>query len=106
MMSSGSSMDGRFVPNSDTQSINAVKKTANADVYPTYTNRSLAIAEHDDEPQIRRKYRPFLLDAQTTISDWVSELELNTAMDMAARDLERTGERLKIMVLFGSLRPR
>ena len=46
------------------------------------------------------------LDGKTIDSDWVSELELDTAMEMATRDLERTGERLKVMVLFGSLRRR
>ncbi|PGH27410.1 arsenical resistance protein ArsH [Polytolypa hystricis UAMH7299] len=36
--------------------------------------------------------------------DWVQQLELTTAMDMAAEDMQKTGERLKILVLYGSLR--
>ena len=37
-------------------------------------------------------------------SDWVSQLELSTALKLAESDFERTGERLKILVIYGSLR--
>ena len=108
-MSSSASLDGNIVPNGDMENTNTAQKATNGIAHPTYTYPFLALAEHDDDPQIRKKYRPFLLDGldgKTIDSDWVSELELDTAMEMAARDLERTGERLKVMVLFGSLRRR
>jgi len=54
--------------------------------------------------EIRRKYRPFVADAD--MDDWVGKLELSTVMKMAEQDLGRTGERLKVLVLFGGLRRR
>ena len=73
---------------------------------PAYHRRSVAIAESDDDPEIRTKYRPFLLDSKTVNEDWVSELELSTVTKMAEQDLEATGKRLKVLMLFGSLRRR
>lgn len=67
---------------------------------------NLAISEDEDNPEIRAKYRPFLLDTQTIASDWISELELDTVTTIAQKDLERTGSRLKVLVLYGSLRKR
>ncbi|KAI3340736.1 flavoprotein-like protein [Ustulina deusta] len=67
---------------------------------------NLAISEDEDNPEIRAKYRPFLLDTQTIASDWISELELDTVTTIAQQDLERTGSRLKVLVLYGSLRKR
>jgi arsenic resistance protein ArsH len=66
----------------------------------------LAIAEADDEPEIRAKYRPFLLDPEIEKTDWISELELNTTISMAEADLQKTGKRLRILVLYGSIRTR
>lgn len=67
---------------------------------------NLAISEDEDNPQIRVKYRPFLLDTQTIANDWISELELDTVTTIAQQDLERTGSRLKVLILYGSLRKR
>ncbi|TGJ80362.1 hypothetical protein E0Z10_g8401 [Xylaria hypoxylon] len=67
---------------------------------------NLAISEEEDDPQIRAKYRPFLLDTQTIANDWISELELDTVAAIAQQDMERTGSRLKVLVLYGSLRKR
>ncbi len=67
---------------------------------------SLAIRDCDDEAGIREKYRPFLLDKEDSKADWVAELELDTVTTMAAENMQRTGERLKVMVLYGSLRKR
>ena len=68
------------------------------------SDRSLAIAQCDDHFEIRKKYRPFLLS--TTTTDWVNELELDSVMTMAEHNMTSTGERLKVLVLFGSLRRR
>jgi arsenic resistance protein ArsH len=66
----------------------------------------LAISEADDEPEIRAKYRPFLLDPEIEEADWISELELDTTISMAEANLQKTGKRLRILVLYGSLRKR
>lgn len=66
----------------------------------------LPIASKDDDLEIRAKYRPFLLEPEFEASDWISELELDTAVSMAEADLAKTGSRLKVLVLYGSLRQR
>lgn len=72
-----------------------------------FAYRSLSIRECDDEPSIRERYRPFLLDKGcNTATDWIDDLELDTVTTMAAENMQRTGERLKVLVLYGSLRPR
>jgi arsenic resistance protein ArsH len=68
--------------------------------------RSLAISEAEDDPEIRKKYRPFLLPEDVEVKDWISELELETVVRIAEADLARTNSRLKVLVLYGSLRPR
>jgi len=66
----------------------------------------LAISEEEDDPELRSKYRPFLLDPETESQDWISSLELETAMAMSEQDRIASGSRLKILVLYGSLRKR
>ena len=66
----------------------------------------LAISEAKDDPEIRVKYRPFLLDAEVEAADWISQLELETAITMAEENLAKTKSRLKVLVLYGSLRKR
>ncbi|KAI9679518.1 MAG: hypothetical protein M1817_005540 [Caeruleum heppii] len=71
--------------------------------------QSLAISESEDDPDVRRKYRPFLRDGKASRygEDWTDALELDTVMKIAAEDLARTGgDRLKVLVLYGSLRKR
>lgn len=67
---------------------------------------NLPIASKDDDAEIRAKYRPFLLKPEVESTDWISELELETAVSMAEADLAKTGSRLKVLVLYGSLRQR
>lgn len=67
---------------------------------------SLAIPQSEDDAEIRQKYRPFLLDDAAEAEDWVSALELTTAMDLAAQELQKSNNRLKVLVLYGSLRRR
>lgn len=71
------------------------------------TYRSLAISEKDDDRDIRQKYRPFILEGDSRTEDcWVNDLELTTVLDMAEKDLRNTNQRLKVLVLYGSLRKR
>jgi arsenic resistance protein ArsH len=66
--------------------------------------RQLELVPSEDDPEIRQKYRPFILDNAT--DDWVNSLELETVSDMAEQNLRSTGKRLRVLVLYGSLRRR
>ena len=79
--------------------LNGTREYAKSEV--SARSRSLAISEREDQPNIRNSYRPFILGKAV---DWVSDLELDLVMDMAERNIHETGERLKILVLYGSLR--
>lgn len=70
---------------------------------PSY--RSLTLSSNEDDPEIRKKYRPFVL-GDDTAEDWINKLELTTTIDMAEENLRKTNERLKVLVLYGSLRRR
>jgi hypothetical protein len=73
----------------------------------TYSrNQSLAISQADDDGTIRSKYRPFLLGPEVENTDWVSELELETVASMVRDSLAQNQARLKVLVLYGSLRKR
>lgn len=72
----------------------------------SYVSQDIAISEGEDEPDVRARYRPFILDPQISGSDWVAKLELETASAMAWQNYELTGQRLRILVLYGSLRDR
>lgn len=74
---------------------------------PAYFQKSLAIPVDEDDKSVRTDLRPFLLPDEVAGNDWVSKLELSTALKMAEDDIQRTGgDRLKVMVLYGSLRSR
>ncbi|KAF2226114.1 flavo protein-like protein, partial [Elsinoe ampelina] len=76
---------------------------------PSYRHSSFAIAldASSDEPELREKYRPFLLPAEHSAKDWISELELSTTLQMVDDHVIKKGaERLKILVLYGSMRER
>lgn len=66
---------------------------------------SLAISENEDNADIRQKYRPFILE-DGAAENWVGTLELTTTLDMAAKELQKSNNRLKVLVLYGSLRRR
>ncbi|RDL35842.1 uncharacterized protein BP5553_06454 [Venustampulla echinocandica] len=66
----------------------------------------LAISQAKDDPDIRARYRPFLLDAELEATDWISQLELATAIATAEENLAKTESRLNVLVLYGSLRKR
>lgn len=71
----------------------------------TIKTKSLALSPSEDDAAIRRKYRPFIL-SDDTADDWISILELTSVLDMAENDLRNTNDRLKVLVLYGSLRRR
>lgn len=66
----------------------------------------LAITEAQDDIDIRTKYRPFLLDPETEATDWISQLELDSVVTQVEENLAKTSSRLKVLVLYGSLRQR
>jgi hypothetical protein len=68
--------------------------------------RNLQITESQDDAAIRSKYRPFLLDERVAQSDWISKLELDSVEDMVQADLATNGDRLRVLVIYGSLRAR
>lgn len=92
--------------NGDLNNVGVMRKTTTLEPEPEYSYRSLAIPESEDNLEVRRKYRPFLLPEDSAQNDWISRLELSTATKMAEADFKATGERLKILVLYGSLRER
>jgi len=74
---------------------------------PEYRLRSFAINPQNDDPEVIKQYRPFLLSDEISDSDWVAGLELSTALKMVESELLSKGkERLNVLVLYGSLRSR
>ncbi|KAH7254712.1 hypothetical protein FSOLCH5_011292 [Fusarium solani] len=74
---------------------------------PAYSYQSLAIGSDEDDVGIREQYRPFLFNGSPSTDDWISELELSTAIKMVQSEiLDRGLDRLRILVLYGSLRSR
>ncbi|KAI5272033.1 arsenate resistance ArsH [Aureobasidium subglaciale] len=74
---------------------------------PAYDGKSLAIKEQDDDAKIRARYRPYITSPGVTSSDWIAKSELSTALKISEADMEATsGNRVKILVLYGSLRER
>lgn len=93
--------------NGDLNNISAVRPVAEIAVDAAFVRQSLAIQESDDDPEIRRQFRPFLLRNRIVDSDWVAHLEISTAMRMAYEEMHRPdGTRLRVLVLYGSLRER
>ncbi|KAG9765706.1 arsenate resistance ArsH, partial [Aureobasidium melanogenum] len=89
----------------DLNNTEVMRKTNSLVPDPTYHGKTLAILEEEDDAEIRSKYRPFILSPEVASSDWISKSELSTALKMSEVDLEKTGgNRLKILVLYGSLR--
>ncbi|KAL3422258.1 arsenic resistance protein [Phlyctema vagabunda] len=69
-------------------------------------DNSITLSEKDDDTVIRTKYRPFLLDPAIEAKDWIADLELERTIKMVVDNLETTDHRLKVLVLYGSLRKR
>ena len=93
--------------NGDLNNTEVLRKTTEIAVDPAYANTTLAIPQHEDDQAIRSKYRPFLQPDAITTNDWISKLELSTALKLSATEIDRPGSsRLKVLVLYGSLRQR
>jgi hypothetical protein len=90
----------------DLNNVASMRQTEEILGNPDFAYRSLAIPAEEDEIELRTKYRPFILDPVVTEDDWVAKLELATVTEMAQRDFVKTGQRLKVLVLYGSLRQR
>lgn len=74
---------------------------------PAYAHRTMAIPKDEDDTSVRAKYHPFLLREAVAHNDWVARLELSTAMKVAEADMQQScGDRLKVLMLFGSMRSR
>lgn len=91
----------------DLNNSHAGRKAINLAADPAYSYQSLAIQPDQDDVAIRETYRPFLLDNNPSTDDWISALELSTAIQMVqAEILDKGLDRLRILVLYGSLRSR
>ncbi|KAJ8102362.1 arsenate resistance ArsH [Lipomyces tetrasporus] len=89
----------------DLNSTNAARLVGEIEPDLAYLGRTLAIPAVEDDSEVRSAYRPFLLGCETANNDWIAQLELSTAMKMAEDEMKRT-DRLKILVLYGSMRSR
>lgn len=93
--------------NGDLNNTTAERARRELEVDPAYGKQTFAISQSQDDLEVRRKYRPFLLDGETSSSDWVSQLELSTAMKMVESQILKGGQdRLRVLVLYGSMRNR
>ena len=90
----------------DLNNVSVMRKTSILAVDPAHAHRDLSVSAEDDDPAVRAAYRPFILDETTRRHDWISQLELSTVTKMAENDLMRTGQRIRVLVLTGSLRKR
>jgi len=102
----GSILPANIAIQGDLNNTSALRNVANIVPDPAYSFRSLALTEAEDDATIRENYRPFILSPHITSNDWISKLELSTATRLAEEDIRKTGERLKVLVLYGSLRQR
>jgi arsenic resistance protein ArsH len=100
-------MANLLLSNGDLNNISAARPVAEIAVDPAFALHSLAILESEDDHEIRQQYRPFMLPEEIANSDWVANLELSTVMKLAYEEMHRiNGGRLRVLVLYGSLRQR
>ena len=93
--------------NGDLNNTAAERVRAEIAVDAAYHGLSLAIPASEDDVEIRKKYRPFLMDAEDAGQDWIAQLELSTALRMVDTQILKRGEdRLRVVVLHGSMRQR
>ncbi|KAK0664609.1 flavoprotein-like protein [Cercophora samala] len=91
----------------DLNNTEAMREHVRPALDPTYQFNSFAILACDDDPVVREQYRPFLLSDEISKSDWIAKLELATAAKMVDTELlAQNKDRLRILVLYGSLRTR
>jgi hypothetical protein len=100
-------LSGLIITNGDLNNVSSMRAIRELKVDEAYLARSLAISDVEDDAEIREKYRPFLQSKNVTDSDWIANLELSTVLKMAEEGIEKSGQgRLKVMVLYGSMRKR
>ncbi|KAK3933917.1 NADPH-dependent FMN reductase ArsH [Diplogelasinospora grovesii] len=91
----------------DLNNSHAARAAVQLTVDPAYSRRSFAIEAHEDDAAIRDSYRPFLLSEAFVADDWVAELELSSVLKLVESEiLAKNQDRLRILVLYGSLRSR
>jgi arsenic resistance protein ArsH len=91
----------------DLNNTDAARAQTEIEIDLAYGSRSFAIPASQDDAVLRRSYRPYLLDDTTTASDWIAQLELSTALKMVDTQILNGGqERLRVLILYGSLRQR
>lgn len=93
------------VSTGDLNNVSAMRPTEPPRRDPAFAYRSLGISAEEDDPEVRAQYRPFLLSEDIQQRDWVSQLELATITKLAFETLQ-TDSRLRILILYGSLRQR
>jgi arsenic resistance protein ArsH len=92
---------------SDLNNDSVSRQVVNSIPDPAYSYRSFAITSPEDDPEVRKAYRPFILDPKVTENDWIAKLELSTTLKLVEQNLsESDHDRLKVLVLYGSLRQR
>ena len=95
------------IPNGDLNNASAERVRAEIAIDPAYQHLSLAIPPSDDDAEIRKLYRPFIREGDDAEQDWVSQLELSTVLRMVdTQVLQRGDDRLRVVVLYGSMRQR
>jgi len=93
--------------NGDLNNLQAIRARVDLDVDPAFSHISLGIPESQDDAHVRARYRPFLLHPAETEHDWVDDLELGTVAKMVQEEIiDKKQDRLRILVLYGSLRSR
>jgi arsenic resistance protein ArsH len=93
--------------NGDLNNTLAIRPAISLEVDPAYNGLTFAIPASEDDAEVRTKYRPFILEEEVTKSDWISKLELSTTLKMVDEEVFAKGQdRLRILVLYGSMRAR
>ncbi|CEJ55291.1 Putative Arsenic resistance protein ArsH [Penicillium brasilianum] len=85
--------------------VTAVQLDGTSDARQQPSLQTLALNSKEDNAEVREKYRPFIL-SEDSAEDWVESLELTTTLQLAENNLRLTNQRLKVLVLYGSLRSR
>ena len=93
--------------NGDLNNTGAARISARISADPMYRHASFAISPSEDDALVRQTYRPFLLEDVHSNQDWIAGLELSTALAMVDSQVLKSGaERVKVLVLYGSMRNR
>lgn len=91
----------------DLNNTHVMRAAAQLIVDPAYAHKTFAISAQEDDAGTRSSYRPFLLPANFVADDWIANLELSAALKLVESEiLLKNQDRLRILVLYGSLRSR